>query len=138
MMVVKCLVFAASTGLFAFFLGRLFPKRLLHYSAAPFRDYRWEKGGRFYEKLGIRRWKNLLPDMSRVFPKLMQPKRIDAMLGSEEILCMIEETCVAEAVHVVLCIVGLVLIRLWRGLGGIVAWLLYALLGNLPFIMIQR
>ena len=48
------------------------------------------------------------------------------------------ETCVAELTHALLCIAGLALLWLWPGTGGIVLFALYVLLGNIPFILIQR
>lgn len=138
MHVVYCVFYIAALGVVSFLLGRLFPKRLLRYDGFFFRCRKWERSGRVYDLLSVRRWQSKVPDMSRLFAKLMPPKRMDAMPGCEEILCMIEETCVAEAVHELLCIAGLFLLRIWRGLGGTVVWLLYVLLGNLPFIVIQR
>ena len=51
---------------------------------------------------------------------------------------MIRETCTAELVHNLLNIAGLWLLNLWSGLGGIIMYLVYFLLGNLPFIIVQR
>ena len=49
-----------------------------------------------------------------------------------------KETCVAESVHIILCLLGLGLLAIWPGPGGMVMTALYLLLGNLPFIVIQR
>ena len=50
---------------------------------------------------------------------------------------MIRETCVAEFIHVLLCIASLGCLRIWPGFGGFCMAFLYTL-GNIPFIMIQR
>ena len=51
---------------------------------------------------------------------------------------MIRETCIAELVHLALCFSGLYCLKLWPGAGGIAVVLIYTLLLNLPFILIQR
>ena len=50
---------------------------------------------------------------------------------------MIRETCVAELIHLLLCLAGLHCLRLWRGVGGVAVAALN-ICGNLPFIVIQR
>ena len=49
-----------------------------------------------------------------------------------------QETCVAEAVHTASSLLGLLCLRLWPGWGGVIVWAVWFLLGNLPFILIQR
>ena len=44
----------------------------------------------------------------------------------------------AETVHTMLNIAGLYVLKLWPGLGGVLLYLVYNLLGNLPFIIVQR
>ena len=51
---------------------------------------------------------------------------------------MIEETCVAELTHGLLCIAGLFLLKIWPGAGGIFLTVIYIVFGNLPFLLIQR
>ena len=51
---------------------------------------------------------------------------------------MICETCIAELIHALLCLSGLYCLKLWPGAGGIIAAIVYILLFNLPFILIQR
>ena len=41
-------------------------------------------------------------------------------------------------VHNLLNIAGLWLLNLWEGIGGVIVYLVYVLLGNLPFIIVQR
>lgn len=75
--------------------------------------------------------------MSRILPGLMPPKAIQGKPSAAELETMVKETCVAECIHSLLCLAGLVCLRLWRGFGGLIVALLYAL-GNLPFILVQR
>ena len=51
---------------------------------------------------------------------------------------MIQETCVAEMIHVLLSLTGLGCLVIWPGIGGVLVTAVYILLGNLPFILIQR
>ena len=50
---------------------------------------------------------------------------------------MIQETCIAEWIHELLILIGFGCVFLWKGIGGWIVSLLYAL-GNLPYIIIQR
>jgi len=75
--------------------------------------------------------------MSKIFPKLMPPKKM-VDTDKKSLLRMIQETCTAELIHMILCLTGLYCIRLWPGSGGIVLAVLNIVLFNLPFILIQR
>ncbi|MDO5401366.1 MAG: glycosyl-4,4'-diaponeurosporenoate acyltransferase [Eubacteriales bacterium] len=134
---IKCLIYLAAVGLAAFFLGRLLPKDWFSYGEAPFRAFPFERGGKIYEALGIRKWKDRLPDMSRILPRLIPSKALPKATSARQVEAMLRETCVAELTHGLLCILGWGCIKLWKGAGGWVLWALYAL-GNLPFCMIQR
>lgn len=74
--------------------------------------------------------------MSRIFSKLMPPKKFD-FNGFARLPRMIQETCVAELIHGLLCISGLYCMEIWHGVGGKVIAVLY-FLGNLPFVFVQR
>ena len=75
--------------------------------------------------------------MSRIFPKLMPKKRMVAT-DSDTLLLMVRETCIAELIHVLLSICGLFGIYIMPGVCGVLFYAAYFLLGNLPFILIQR
>ena len=130
-----CLCDIAVLGAVSFVLGRLFPKRWLHPDRFPFRTCAWEE--KLWKLLRIRKWQSKVPDMSRIFPKLMPAKALTQQTA-RDLPLMIQETCVAELTHGLLCIVGLSLLRLWPGTGGVILTAVYILLGNLPFLLIQR
>lgn len=132
----KCIGFYALAGAAGFFLGRLLPKTWFHPQLAPFRCRPSEQEGKVYEKLGIKRWQNRLPDMSRILPGVMPAKNL-AGDYRQRLWTMLEETCVAEFTHAILCIAGLYGLKLWPGLGGLVVCLLYTA-ANLVYIGIQR
>lgn len=133
----KCMIYFAVTGLLSFFLGRLIPPNKMEWHRFPYKHYAAEREGAVYKKIGIHHWQNKVPDMSKIFPKLMPPKKM-VDTDKESLLRMIQETCTAELIHMILCLTGLYCIRLWPGAGGIVLAVLNIVLFNLPFILIQR
>lgn len=112
-----------------------FLRRDFRMDVFPFRPYGFESHGRFYEKLGIRKWKDRVPDMSKLLPTL--PRKSMENRSAERVRLLAQETCVAELVHVCLMILALPVLFLWPGWQGALLAALYAL-GNVPFIMIQR
>ena len=135
---VGCILYMAAWGLASFPLGRMFKRMALNWDRPPFAELPWEQSGKVYEKLGIRRWKDLAPDVSRMFPGSIPKKQFEARPDSAYMRDMLSETCVAELTHLLLCLTGLALIPLWPGPWGILLYIIYAMLGNVPFIMIQR
>ena len=135
---IGCLIYVAATGIAGFIVGRLLPKERMRYDAPPFRALPFENGGPFYRKLGIHRWHKLLPDMSHILPGVMPAKRVTRHISASEAEVMVQETCIAEVIHILLSLTGLALPLIWPGPGGLLACAAYVLLGNLPFILIQR
>lgn len=133
----KCFFYFALTGVLALLLGRILPKSRLHPEGLLFRSRPFEQDGKLYEKLNIKQWQNRLPDMSRILPFLMPPKKLSGDY-KQRLPMMIEETCVAELIHVLVCISGLYSLQLWPGTGGVSVYLIYVVVFNLPYIMIQR
>ena len=103
--------------------------------AFPFKPYAFERQGRFYEKLRIRKWKNRVPDMSKYLRFLPRKQLTDTSCGRVKLL--VQETCVAELVHGGLMILALPVL-LCREWWAVLLVAVYDLLGNLPFILIQR
>lgn len=130
-----CCVYYAVLGIASFVFGRLLPKRWFHGDRFPFRSFSGEES--LYRTLRVHDWQSKLPDMSRIVPRFIPAKKLTANYR-ETLPRMIEETCVAEFIHALLCPFGLGALVLWPGAGGIVFAALYILLGNLPFIIIQR
>ena len=131
----SCALYAGVLGIMSFFAGRLLARCTFHPERFPWRAYAWEDG--LWKRLRIRRWQARVPDMSRLFTKLMPAKRLTKETAAD-LPRMITETCVAELTHTALSLCGLVMPLLWRGAGGVIAAAVYILLGNLPFIIVQR
>lgn len=131
----SCALYAGVLGIVSFFAGRLLARCTFHPERFPWRAYAWEDG--LWKRFRIRRWQARVPDMSRLFTKLMPAKRLTKETAAD-LPRMITETCVAELTHTALSLCGLVMPLLWRGAGGVIAAAVYILLGNLPFIIVQR
>lgn len=133
-----CLLYIALSGMLFFLLGRILPKRMFRPDLFPYHAWKVENGGRLYYKIKINRWQAIVPDMSRLLPGFMPAKRLLHRPSDAQLMRMIRETCVAELIHVFLCVSGIALFWIWPGMGGIILYILYVVLGNLPFILIQR
>ena len=70
--------------------------------------------------------------------KKKPPKKMPPRPDAQTLLVMIRETCAAEATHALLLLAGLGVLAFWPGVWGIVLYLVYAIFGNLVFIIIQR
>ena len=90
----RAALYAAALGVLAHPVGQALPRRWFDPHQAPYRCRDWEKGGRVYNKLHIRRWKDRLPDMSRLMPDMVKKK-----LSAADPMSLVQETCVAECVH---------------------------------------
>lgn len=133
--IVSCALYMAALGAGSFLAGRLVPKRWFCAEKRPWRCGAWEEA--LWKRLRVKQWQAKVPDMSRLFKRIMPAKKLTKETFAD-LPRMIEETCVAEATHALLCLAGLYLLRLWPGTGGAVLTAAYILLGNVPFIIIQR
>ena len=134
----RCIAYMALCGLACFPLGRLIKAMKPDWEKPPYAPWRWEDSGRAYERVGIRRWKDFVPDVSKLFSFIVPPKAFSGRPDAAKLRDMLMETCVAELVHYILCAAGLPMLRLWPGPGGMLVFLIYVVLGNIPFILIQR
>lgn len=131
----NCIKYLAGIGFFSFIVGRILPKKWFQYDKFPYVIYQFENDGRIYERIKIRSWQAKIPDMSRIFPKLMPAKKFNYN-DVHRLPEMIQETCIAEFIHVLLCFAGLHCISIWEVGGTILAIL--NVIGNLPFVLVQR
>ena len=75
--------------------------------------------------------------MSRICKNLMPEKKFSSRSDKKTVRIMINETCVAELIHILLCVFGLAVLWIWPGWGGFAVWIIYVLC-NLPDVVIQR
>lgn len=132
-----CILYIPVVGLFSQFIGVKLPRRWFHPDRFPYASYKWENQGKIYNKLYVYKWKDILPDMSKI-SRRMVPKNIGPMRRtSQHVQRLVLETCVAELVHLVLFLMSVIIY--WinpTGLGAAIA-IVYALT-HIPFIIIQR
>ena len=121
--IILCAAYLAVLGSVSFFIGRLLPPNMFN-SDRLFRIFGFEKNGKIYEKIGIRRWKDRLPDMSRIFPSLMPSKN---GIGDVSYDIMIRETRVAEFIHMFIAVFGFPCVLIAPGAVGVVIWILWIL-----------
>ena len=137
MKLVYSLIYIALLGLLSHFIGQALPRSAFRAERFPYKAASWEKGGKVYEKLGIKHWKDILPDMSRIMPDMVK-KKLTKENKERGMDTLIAETCVAECVHWALIILSLVILFWWRDGWAALFLIIYNLFGNLPFIIIQR
>ncbi len=132
----RFLIAAGIAGVVTLFLGIPVPRHIFKADRFPFKTYAFEKDGAIYKKVLVHKWKDIVPDASKVISK-MTKKRISKNVNAEALERLIQETCVAEIVHWILIILTPVYsVGIPIGFGILFA-VLYAL-GNLVFIIIQR
>jgi glycosyl-4,4'-diaponeurosporenoate acyltransferase len=100
------------------------------------RPRRWERGGRVYEHLAIRRWKDLLPEAGTVF-RGGTSKRALPGRTSEDLRRFAAETRRAELVHWTIPLITPVF-AIWSPPALLAAMVAYAVVANLPCLIVQR
>lgn len=137
MNLIYSIVYIGLLGLFSYYVGEALPREWFHEDSPWFRPRRWERNGAAYEKLQIKKWKLKMIDMSKIMKHSKLPKQITGKVCARDITALIKETCVAEATHFFLCIFSWRVYAFWEnGIGVFLAIL--CVIGNLPFIIIQR
>lgn len=92
-------------------LVRLIPARCFDPLAAPFWVRKWER--RFYVRLGIRHWKDRIPETGALLGYLSK-KQVADRHDNAYLWDFMIETCYAETMHTVCVVVGyLILIPAW-------------------------
>lgn len=133
---VASIKFIATTGFSSYIFGQFINRNKIKYLSFPYKPRKWELNGKFYDKFKIYKWKDKLPDMSKISKKMF-PKSIKARLTPENAKRLILETCVAESVHSFLIVISPLMLLFTEGFTGVL-FMMLNILGNIPFIMIQR
>jgi glycosyl-4,4'-diaponeurosporenoate acyltransferase len=97
---------------------------------------RWERGGRAYERIGIRRWKDRMPEAGALFPGGVS-KRSTGGRSPEALRRFAVETRRAELTHWWVMAAGPFFV-LWNPPGLAAVMVGYGVAANLPCILIQR
>lgn len=131
-----CFWYLFCISVLAFFVGRILPKNWFMWNKYPYHKKSFEE--KLYRKLKIGKWQNYMLDMSKIFKNIMPAKAIKGKPNKETLTLMLRETCIAECIHKTESLLGFFCMFIWRDLGGIIISLIYFLIGNLPYILIQR
>ena len=98
---------------------------------------KWEKDGRIYAKIfRLKKWKKRLPDGAALFKGGFRKKHLK---GLDDVYLdnFIRETCRAELTHWIMFLVSPVFF-IWNPWWVGIVMIVYAILVNLPCIIIQR
>ena len=96
----------------------------------------WERDGRAYERIRIRRWKDRLPEAGALFPGGVSKRALPAG-GRGAIEQFVPETRRAEYAHW-WCIAASPVFVVWNPPWVVPVMVAYAVVVNLPFVLIQR
>ena len=70
--------------------------------------------------------------------RCLMPDMVKKKLSAADPMSLVQETCVAECVHCWLIVLSVGMLFLWKSVWSWLLWLVYNLLGNVSFILIQR
>ena len=102
-----------------------------------YKQRKWEKNGKIYVRtFRLKKWKKKLPDGAALFKKGFQKKHLK---GIDDIYLdnFIRETCRAELTHLIMFLLSPVFF-IWNIWWVGIVMIIYAILVNLPCIIIQR
>lgn len=119
------------------FVTHHLPRRLFERDSGLYRTRRWEAGGAIYQRLfRVRKWKDRLPEAGAMFAGGVSKRSLAG--GSGEALAVaVAETRRAELTHWLAAGLSFSFF-LWNP-PQIAAWMpLVGILGNAPFIIVQR
>jgi glycosyl-4,4'-diaponeurosporenoate acyltransferase len=118
------------------YAGHRLPLRVVDHDNRLTRIRRWERGGRTWERVGIRRWKDRLPEAGAFFGGGMSKRSLPGR-DADDLARFAAETRRAELVHwAVLAIVPV--FALWSPPLLFAAMVAYGVVANVPCIAVQR
>lgn len=137
MKILITVIYLILIGQLCFWGGLFLPRNLFNENKFPFKLFKWEKNGKIYDILCIKKWKAKLPEMSKL-TRLIFPKKLHQNMTSDDFDRLVKESCVAELSHYILCVFSIGIYYIWRGKIGTFFALIYSLFGNVTYIIIQR
>ena len=111
------------------------PLRVLRHDSWLLRERRFERSGRFYERLRVRAWKDRVPEAGALFAGGMSKRRLASGRSGLDRFAM--ETRRAELGHWSAMAAAPVFV-IWNPPSAATLLLVYGVASNLPFIVIQR
>ena len=132
-----CILYIPAIGLLSQFIGVKLPRRWFHPDRFPYAAWAWEKQGKIYNKTDVYKWKDALPDMSKISRRMVRKSITPSQFTPEHVDRLAKETCVAELVHLILMLLSPIIYWINRTCLGAAIAIAYAL-SHIPFIIIQR
>lgn len=127
-------ILQVSAALFCLFL----PDRFYSTNRFLFGKHRWEVGGHIYDRLfHVRRWKHLLPDGAAAWKKRGYQKKHMKDFSPENLSRFLVESARGELTHW-LAILPFWVFGFFVPPAVVALMLLYALVVNIPCIIVQR
>lgn len=118
-------------------ISRKIPSKWCTVDSFLFKERKWEKGGKLYSKLfKVKKWKKFLPDGAAVMKNGYRKRNLKDS-SKENLELFLEESCRAELAHL-LAIVPFWVFGLFAPIQIIAYMLVYALLINMPCVIVQR
>lgn len=119
------------------YLGSRLPDSVLGAEQWLYRTRPWERGGSIYQRLlRVKAWKSWLPSGGPVFPGGFSMRRIVSH-DTEYLRRWVKETCRAELTHDI-ALASSALFFLWNPPWLALAMVVYAVITNVPCIIVQR
>ena len=124
-------------SIFNTILSLKIPSAFLDQRRRLFRVRQWEDAGAVYQRMfKVKRWKNIMPELSDFFKKLFPKKRI-ASYDKAYLQKYLVESCRAELTHWGI-IFSSFLFVFWNNFIKTAVMIVIAFVLNLPYIIIQR
>ncbi len=67
-----CVLYCAAIGILSNPIAALLPRSWFDPEKAPYASFSWEQDARIYNRLGIRLWKDHVPDMSKILKNMVR------------------------------------------------------------------
>ena len=132
-----CILYIPAIGILSQIIGVKLPRRWLCADRFPYAAWKWERQGKIYNRVCVHKWKDSLPDMSRISRHMARKSISPMQYSSAHVERLAAETCVAEMVHLILMLLSPVIHWINSTCLGAAIAIVYAL-SHVPFIIIQR
>lgn len=133
------IVYLLIISLLIYLVGRVFPRSWIKENKFPFKSFKFEREGKIYNTLKIKKWKDKYPNasilMNKIFKKIPKKKLDDTPV--KKLPLLIKESCIAEATHLTAIFLAFFRLIFKRKKYDLTTCVIYALL-NIPPIIIQR
>lgn len=101
-------IFAWTIDLIVAGITFLIPKKFYSAQKFPFKVHKWEKG--FYQKIGIRVWKDKIPIGAGPFGNGFRKDKVTDKTNNEYIKYFLFDSCRAETMHILGAVFGFLLV----------------------------